>query len=246
MHDMMPSLLSDATDSNREALYGVVFNVFAARVRGSCGLLPGSPEEVASKFDAQGARAVASLFRSLRQPSMRVACLSELTGTDVFGNEELELLLQYMRVVCPMSLTRYVQAMTESEGFTTEENLAERVFRRPIAKKKTGLGGTVIEESGTEVLDTASLLKQVAPELLDTAALLKQVTHTFPTTRVRNVSVAWMWRDVGVSRGCASGCVTRVCHVGLSRGSVTWVCHVGLSLVSVTWVCHVGVRRAWA
>ena len=42
-----------------------------------------------------------------------------LIGTDVFGNEELEHLLQYMRVVCPMSLTRYVNAMQESEGFTT-------------------------------------------------------------------------------------------------------------------------------
>ena len=49
-------------------------------MRGSCGLLPGSPEEVAANCDAQGARAIASLFRSLRQPSMRVACLSELTG----------------------------------------------------------------------------------------------------------------------------------------------------------------------
>ena len=64
-------------------------------------------------FDAQAARCLASLYRSLQQPEMRVAYLTELTGTDVFGNEELEHLLTYMRDVCPMSLTRYVKAMQE-------------------------------------------------------------------------------------------------------------------------------------
>ena len=97
-------------------------------------------------FERQGAINIGSLYRALPQPGMRIACLTELTGTDVFGNEEIEHLLQYMRAVCPMSLTRYVNAMHDNAGFGAGA-IAERVFKRRFTRKRSGNPITWTQES---------------------------------------------------------------------------------------------------
>ncbi|KAL1515801.1 hypothetical protein AB1Y20_002417 [Prymnesium parvum] len=177
LHDALPALLADASDGARESFLGVAVGAFASSSRGRYGAFDGSPEMVAAQFDEVGAQGVAALYRSLQQPDIRVACLLELTNKDVFGNEELEHLLQYMSAVCPLSLKRYVTVMQapvltvpigssqESEGFTSAQGatrFSERVFRRPYTKKNTKFSGVSFVEDTPDVLPPNAMLQVVA------------------------------------------------------------------------------------
>lgn len=111
LHQLLPQLLPLVDQAVEQSFLGSALAYFGSHFQDGRDVAEGSPAHVAAGFDEQGAQAVASLYLSLQQPAMRVACLTHLTNKDVFGNEELEHLLQYMRVVCPLSLRRYVNAM---------------------------------------------------------------------------------------------------------------------------------------